>query len=136
MGTWCWILNEIQINFDVLYQDRNTVQVDGFAYVSRYAKEEGEADFGIAHRKNSVSGNPINVFVFDTENLLSVEDKRLFWERMGMHGLGGMCLNVSLDEPRKNLETCLNMVSLRQNVGFVRIGKWTPRLKVLIEKRA
>lgn len=79
---------------------RNTVKADGFAYVSRYAKEEGKAYFGIAHRKNSVLGNPINVSVFNTEYLLSAEDKSLFRERLGMHGFEGRCLNVSLDEPR------------------------------------
>lgn len=79
---------------------RDTVKADGFAYVSRYAKEAAEAYFGIAHRKNSALRNPINASVFNMEVLLSAEDKRLFRERLGMYGFGGMCLNVSLDEPR------------------------------------
>ena len=43
-----------------------------------------------------------------------------------------MCLNVSLDEPRKNIETYFEMASRRPNVAFVRIGKFSERLREIV----
>ena len=40
-----------------------------------------------------------------------------------MSGFRGVCLNVSLDEPRKNLKTFFEVAKLNPDVAFVRVGR-------------
>lgn len=98
---------------------RTSINADGFAYVSQYAKEESEKYYRIGQCKNSILENHINLYVFNTKKeSLSREVRRLFRECLGMYSFGGMCLNVSLDEPRKDLETFLNMARLGRIFHF------------------
>ena len=46
-----------------------------------------------------------------------------------------MCLNVSLDEPRKNIETYFEMAALRPDVAFVRVGKFSERLREIVNAK-
>ena len=57
-----------------------------------------------------------------------------FREKFNIRGFKAMCLNVSLDEPRKNIETYFEMARLRPDVAFVRVGKVSERLEQIIDR--
>ena len=42
---------------------------------------------------------------------------------------------MSLDEPRKNIETFFEMASLRPHVAFVRVGKFSERLRAIVNEK-
>jgi glycosyltransferase involved in cell wall biosynthesis len=54
---------------------------------------------------------------------LSVEQRQAFWKERGVSGFRGVCLNVSLDEPRKNLKTFFGVARQNPDVAFVRVGR-------------
>jgi glycosyltransferase involved in cell wall biosynthesis len=126
--------HSLKFKLIALFFVRNTVCADGFVYGSRYARTEAESYYGIADRPNAVVGNPINLDVFYAdEKCPDSETRRRFREQFGIVGFEGMCLNVSLDEPRKNLETYWRMAECRPHVAFVRIGKKTPGIQARLE---
>lgn len=118
------------------YFIRDTVKADAFVYNSKWTKGEAESHFGIAGAKNAVIGCPIDSVLFCPPNE-PVDDsaRESFRRHYGMKGFKAMCLNVSLDEPRKNIETYIEIARLRPEVAFVRVGKYSERLKILIAQK-
>ena len=106
---------------------------DYFVYNSRYSKASIEANYKVPNNEGPVIGCPVNFEVFrKPEAPVTREEKKSFWQGKGLQGYDSFCLNVSLDEPRKNIETFLQMAEKRPNTAFVRVGVLTPRLKQLI----
>lgn len=107
---------------------------DLFVYNSRYSKSTIEKIYAVPNLDGQVLGCPVDFDLFKKpDHEISASDKLKFREARGMVGYVGMCLNVSLDEPRKNIETFFQMAKKRPDLAFVRIGKLTPRLQQLKE---
>lgn len=115
---------------------RDTVKADSFVYNSKWTKSEAESHFGIAAAPSCVIGCPIDTSLFNSpETPIDASTRAAFRTKVGMQQYKAMCLNVSLDEPRKNIETFFNMAKLRPNVAFVRIGRLSERLSRIIEQQ-
>ena len=96
---------------------------DAFVFNSRYTQGESEAYFGKLER-SAVVGCPIRENLFcKAQTKLGPEQRTAFWQEWGVSGFRGVCLNVSLDEPRKNLKTFFEVARLNPEVAFVRVGK-------------
>lgn len=116
------------------YFIRDTVKADSFVYNSKWTRSEAETYFGIAGAPNCVIGCPIDSDLFTPPEVpLDASAKAAFRSKVGMGQFKAMCLNVSLDEPRKNIETYFNMAKLRPDVAFVRVGRLSERLSRIIE---
>lgn len=114
---------------------RDTVKADFFVYNSQWTKSEAEGYFGIESTPSYIIGCSIDTGLFcASEKTIDEKAKADFRARVGLKNFKAMCLNVSLDEPRKNIETYFNMAKLRPNVAFVRVGKLSERLSQIIEK--
>lgn len=96
---------------------------DAFVFNSRYTRGESDAYFG-KPKQSAVVGCPIreNLF-FKLPTRLNSEYRADFWRERGVSGFRGVCLNVSLDEPRKNIKTFFEVAKLNPEVAFVRVGK-------------
>lgn len=115
---------------------RDTVKADFFVYNSRWTKGEAEAHFGIGSSPSAVIGCPIDAELFSpSETPVDDEARAAFRAKVGVGKFKAMCLNVSLDEPRKNIETYFNMAELRPDVAFVRVGKLSERLSQIIDQK-
>lgn len=121
-----------------LFYIRPTVQADSFVYNSRWTREQAAEHFGprMSQKPGAVIGCPIDSVLFNrAESVPSPEEKKKFLRKYGMKNFEGMCLNVSLDEPRKNIETFFEMARLRPHVAFVRIGKFSERLRAIVNEK-
>lgn len=128
--------NSIKFKLLNRYFIRDTVKADSFVYNSRWTKGEAEKHFGIANAKSSVIGCPIDLELFCAPEIpVTDADKLAFRKKFGFGNFKAVCLNVSLDEPRKNIETYFEMARLRPEVAFVRVGKFSERLKQIIEEK-
>lgn len=115
---------------------KNTICADAFIFNSNYTREEALAYFNIADKPSCVLGCPINYDLFNKpERSPSQEEKQSFREKNNIHGFNGFCLNISLDEPRKNLETFFELARLTPETAFVRIGKKTERIQNMIQQK-
>lgn len=114
---------------------RDTVKSDYYVYNSRWTRSEAEAHFGTAGTRGTVIGCPIdsNLFSAPTQPIDSAA-REAFREKFNICGYRAMCLNVSLDEPRKNIETYFEMARLCPDVAFVRVGKVSERLEQIIAR--
>jgi glycosyltransferase involved in cell wall biosynthesis len=102
---------------------RSTSLADGFVFNSRYTQVESDRYFGKKHL-SAVVGCPIRKNIFcKSESQLSADQRVGFWRENGVAGFRGVCLNVSLDEPRKNLKTFFEVAKMNPDVAFVRVGK-------------
>jgi glycosyltransferase involved in cell wall biosynthesis len=102
---------------------RSTRLADGFVFNSHYTQVESDRYFGKKHLP-SVVGCPIRENIFcKAETLLNADQRSKFWRENGVAGFRGVCLNVSLDEPRKNLKTFFKVASLNPDEAFVRVGR-------------
>ena len=99
------------------------VHSHSFIYNSEYTKREAERYYGKEMPLSAVVGCPIRSNVFFPVGKISPEGRRAFWKEQGVDGFRGVCLNVSLDEPRKNLKTFFKVASLCPDVAFVRVGR-------------
>jgi len=99
------------------------VHSHSFIYNSVYTKGEAERYYGKAMPLSAVVRCPIRRNVFYAVEKMPLEDRNAFWEKQGIVGFRGVCLNVSLDEPRKNLKTFFKVASLCPDVAFVRVGR-------------
>jgi len=99
------------------------VHSHSFIYNSEYTKREAERYYGKVMPLSAVVRCPIRSNVFCPAGNTSPEDRKAFWKGQGVNGFRGVCLNVSLDEPRKNLNTFFKVASLCPDVAFVRVGR-------------
>ena len=114
---------------------RDTVKSDYYVYNSRWTRAEAEAHFGTAGTRGTVIGCPIDSELFSApEQAIDSAAREAFREKYGIRGFKAMCLNVSLDEPRKNIETYFEMARLRPDVAFVRVGKFSERLAQIVNR--
>ena len=95
---------------------------DAFVFNSRYTQGESDAYFG-KPRLSAVVGCPIRGKLFCNQVRPNAEQRVGFWREWSVSGFRGVCLNVSLDEPRKNLKTFFEVARLNPDVAFVRVGK-------------
>lgn len=101
-----------------------TKKADAFVYNSNYTKQESEKYFGVPNCGGDVIGCPVDQALFcKPDSVLPRAERLKFFEQFGVHSAKGVCLNVSLDEPRKNLDTFFNTAALRPEVAFVRVGR-------------
>jgi len=116
---------------------RRTKDADTYLFNSRYTSRESDLYFGKPRIPGAVIAHPVNSkSFFRKSGALSLEEKKQFWEKSGVRGFRGVALNVSLDEPRKNLDTFFKMAELRPDVAFVRVGSLRPdTAKRLAEKK-
>lgn len=118
-----------------LFYIRATVKADSFVYNSGWTREQAAAHFGkkMSCAPGSVIGCPIDQDLFNKpEVAITADDKKAFRRKHGMRNFEGMCVNVSLDEPRKNIDTYFETARLRPDVAFVRVGKLSERLREII----
>lgn len=115
---------------------RNTTQADAYIYDSHYTCIEAQKHFKIADRPFCVLGCAINLELFHhRDGLPTTKEKSIYRESHQLIGFNGFCLNVSLDEPRKNLETFFEVARLSPQTAFVRIGKESPHIRRIIQKK-
>lgn len=96
---------------------------DHFVYVSEYTRQAAERYYGKPRVSSAVVGNPIRNNVFYRKERRTSDQRMLFWKEHGVSGFRGVCLNISLDEPRKNLKTFFEVARLNPDVAFVRVGR-------------
>ncbi len=121
-----------------LFYIRPTVEADTFVYNSNWTREQAANHFGkpMSLKPGAVIGCPIDSVLFSrSETRPTLEQKKVFARRYGIKNFDGLCLNVSLDEPRKNIETYFEMARLRPNVAFVRVGKFSERLREMVNEK-
>ena len=94
-----------------------------FIYNSKYTKGEAQRYYGKEMPLSAVVGCPVRRNVFYTAEKKPLQDRLTFWKEHGIDGFRGVCLNVSLDEPRKNLKTFFKAAGLCPDVAFVRVGR-------------
>ncbi len=117
---------------------RPTVCADSFVYNSGWTRGEAAKYFGkkMADAPGKVIGCPIDSALFNApETPVTKEERYAFRRKNGMRNFQGMCLNVSLDEPRKNIDTYFEMARLRPDVAFVRVGKFSERLRAIVNEK-
>lgn len=117
---------------------RPTVLADTFVYNSNWTRGEAADFFGpkMSEKPGTVIGCPIDSALFNSnEAAPTAEEKKAFRHKYGIKNFDGMCLNVSLDEPRKNIETYFEMARLRPDVAFVRVGKFSERLRAIVNEK-
>lgn len=118
-----------------LFYIKATVKADSFVYNSDWTRGEAARHFGpkMSGAPGTVIGCPIDSDLFNKPaEPVSAETRKAFRRKYGMRNFDGMCLNVSLDEPRKNIDTYFEMARLRPDVAFVRVGKLSERLREII----
>ena len=121
-----------------LFYIRPTVKADFFVYNSVWTREQAASHFGeqMSKKPGAVIGCPIDSALFNKpETKPTFEEKKAFLRKYGIKNFDGMCLNVSLDEPRKNIETFFEMARLRPHVAFVRVGKFSERLRAIVNEK-
>jgi len=117
---------------------RGTLCADSFVYNSNWTRGEAAKYFGkkMADAPGKVIGCPIDSALFNApETPVTKEERAAFRRKHGMRNFQGMCLNVSLDEPRKNIDTYFEMARLRPDVAFVRVGKFSERLRNIVNEK-
>ena len=121
-----------------LFYIRPTVKANLFVYNSGWTREQAAKHFGVqmSRKPGAVIGCPIDSDLFNKpETAPTRAEKKAFARKYGIKNFDGMCLNVSLDEPRKNIETYFEMASLRPDVAFVRVGKFSEHLREIVNAK-
>ena len=127
--------NSLKFRLLNLFYIRPTVKADFFVYNSNWTREQAADYFGpeMSSKPGTVIGCPIDSDLFNKpETKPTFQEKQAFLRKYGIKNFDGMCLNVSLDEPRKNIDTFFEMARLRPNVAFVRVGKFSERLREIV----
>lgn len=115
---------------------RGTESADFYLYNSEWTRSRAEARFGIAGRPGAVVGCPVDSSrFFPPEAPPSAAERAAFRELRGMEGFNGLCLTVSLAEPRKNVETFVEMAALRPRVAFARVGRPSEPVEALAARK-
>lgn len=118
-----------------LFYTRPTIQADSFVYNSRWTQNQAVQYFGkkLESSPGTVIGCPIDSDLFNRPAIkVTAEERSEFRRKFRLKNYDGMCLNVSLDEPRKNIETFFEMARLCPDTAFVRVGKLSERLREII----
>jgi len=121
-----------------MFYIRNCVCADTFLYNSVWTKDAAADVFGkkMSEAPGAVVGLPIDSDLFaPPAQKKTPEEREAFRRKLGIRNYPAMCLNVSLDEPRKNIETYFEMARLRPDVAFVRVGVLSDRLKQIINEK-
>lgn len=121
-----------------LFYIRPTVKAQSFVYNSNWTRGQAADFFGkqMSEKPGTVIGCPIDSALFNQDQPVpTAEEKKAFRRKYGIRNFDGMCLNVSLDEPRKNIETYFEMARLRPHVAFVRVGKFSERLRAIVNEK-
>ncbi|MCF0220999.1 MAG: glycosyltransferase [Fibrobacter sp.] len=121
-----------------MFYIKDCVKADSFVYNSRWTRDEAAKHFGpkMGEARGAVIGCPIDRELFNKPaEAISQQEKAAFRKKMGIRNYYGMCVNVSLDEPRKNIDTFFEMARLRPDVAFVRIGKTSQRMTDIINAK-
>lgn len=121
-----------------LFYIRECVKANSFVYNSEWTRKEAAAHFGpkMANAPGATIGCPIDSALFCKPRFpVEPDEKQAFRRKHGMRNFYGMCLNVSLDEPRKNIDTYFELASLRPDIAFVRVGKMSERLTEIINTK-
>lgn len=127
--------NSLKFKLLNIFYIRPSLKADSFVYNSKWTMTEAQKLFKdkILNKPSAVIGCPIDSELFcEPELKPSVAEKKAFLQKYGIKNFDGMCLNVSLDEPRKNIETFFKIAKLRPNVAFVRVGKFSERLRSIV----
>lgn len=130
--------NSLKFKLLNLFYIRSTVKADSFVYNSAWTRGEAALHFGsqMSQKPGTVIGCPIDRDMFNKPEVApTFAEKKAFLRKFGIKNFDGMCLNVSLDEPRKNIETFFEMASLRPHVAFVRVGKFSERLRAIVNEK-
>jgi hypothetical protein len=130
--------NSLKFKLLNLFYIRPTVKADYFVYNSGWTRGQAADYFGpqMSQKPGTVIGCPIDSDLFNKpESVPTAAEKKLFLRKYGIRNFDGMCLNVSLDEPRKNIETFFEMARLRPFVAFVRVGKFSERLRAIVNEK-
>ena len=130
--------NSLKFKLLNLFYIRPTVKADYFVYNSGWTRGQAADYFGpqMSQKPGIVIGCPIDSDLFNKpESVPTAAEKKLFLRKYGIRNFDGMCLNVSLDEPRKNIETFFEMARLRPFVAFVRVGKFSERLRAIVNEK-
>ncbi len=137
--TFAETLYPFSLKFQLIsrFYAKPTAKADGFVYNSQYSKKEAEKYYGIAGRPHAVTGLPLNSLYYNQNmDYVRYRTKReTFRADLGIKGFKAMVLNVSLPEPRKNLDTFFDMAKARPDIAFVRIGKVNRQVLMKIEMR-
>jgi glycosyltransferase involved in cell wall biosynthesis len=102
---------------------------DHFMYNSEYTKAETEKTMGVTPN-NTVIGCPVDAAAFRPRK----GEKKSLRKKWGLDNYKGVCLNVSLDEPRKNIAVFFALAKARPDVAFVRVGPFSPWMKKWIDE--
>jgi glycosyltransferase involved in cell wall biosynthesis len=97
---------------------------DGFIYNSRYTANQAHKALGL-DPGCPVAGCPIDRSVFKP----SAASKASLRQKYGLDKYNGVCMNISLDEPRKNIPTFFALAASRPDTAFVRVGPFSPWMK-------
>lgn len=130
--------NSLKFRLLNLFYIRPTVKADSFVYNSAWTRGEASHHFGpqMSQKPGTVIGCPIDREMFnEPESVPTFAEKKAFLRKFGIKNFDGMCLNVSLDEPRKNIETFFEMARLRPHIAFVRVGKFSDRLRAIVNEK-
>ena len=119
------ILNKFFIN--------PTKTADTYIYNSHYTEQESNAFFGAPKIPGTIVGCPISKGFLEPFEDISPDSKKLFWERFGIKNFNAVCLNISLDEPRKNLKTFFQLAKEKPELAFVRVGRLRKETHDLIQ---
>jgi glycosyltransferase involved in cell wall biosynthesis len=130
--------NSLKFKLLNLFYIRPTVKADSFVYNSAWTRGEAALHFGsqMSQKPGTVIGCPIDSEMFNKPaQTPNFTEKKAFLRKFGIKNFDGMCLNVSLDEPRKNIETFFEMARLRPHIAFVRVGKFSERLRAIVNEK-
>lgn len=115
---------------------QNITKASAVVYGSEYTRIETNKYYKMNAIPNSLLGCSVDLVQFHHRDGSPSKDERInFWSAHQVVGFNGFCLNVSLDEPRKNLETFFEVAAERPQTAFIRVGKITPRVEEMIQKK-
>ena len=115
-----------------------SVTADCFVFNSEWTKGAVSKHFGtpMVSAPGAVIGCPVDGSIFKRlEKSKTPEEREAFRRSYGIKNYKAMCVHVGLAEPRKNVETYLEMARLRPEVAFVRVGKLTPQYRQIINEK-
>jgi len=105
-----------------------TREADGFLYNSEYTKAQAHKVMGL-DPNHPIIGCPVDTSVFRPRK----DEKSSLQQKWGLDKYNGVCLNISLDEPRKNISTFFALAKQRPKTAFVRVGPFSPWMKKWID---
>lgn len=101
-----------------------TRKADKFLYNSKYTRKEAFNVLGL-NPKGPVIGCPIDQSLFRP-----VREKKIdIRKRYGFQNYKVVCMNISLDEPRKNIITFFKLAKARPDIAFIRVGPFSRWMK-------